>query len=80
MYNSGQRRKLLNFKGFSRKVIVLVPNEENWKERLELRKVAEGDDVPESVILEMKGRLQGTYLEGGAGAIVGAFPVEYQGG
>lgn len=54
VYNSGQRRKLLNFKGFSRKVIVLVPNEENWKERLELRKVAEGDDVPESVILEMK--------------------------
>lgn len=54
VYNSGQRRKLLNFKGFSRKVIVLVPNEEDWKQRLELRKVAEGDDVPESVILEMK--------------------------
>ncbi|XP_066466295.1 heterogeneous nuclear ribonucleoprotein U-like protein 2 isoform X2 [Tiliqua scincoides] len=54
VYNSGQRRKLLNFKGFSRKVIVLVPNEEDWKQRLELRKVDEGDDVPESVILEMK--------------------------
>lgn len=57
VYNSGQRRKLLNFKGFSRKVIVIVPNEEDWKQRLELRKEAEGDEVPESVMLEMKGRL-----------------------
>ncbi|XP_053133391.1 heterogeneous nuclear ribonucleoprotein U-like protein 2 [Hemicordylus capensis] len=54
VYNSGQRRKLLNFKGFSRKVMVLVPNEEDWKQRLELRKEAEGEDVPESVMLEMK--------------------------
>lgn len=57
VYNSGQRRKLLNFKGFSRKVILIVPNEEDWKQRLELRKETEKDDVPESVMLEMKGRL-----------------------
>ncbi|XP_015267675.1 PREDICTED: heterogeneous nuclear ribonucleoprotein U-like protein 2 isoform X1 [Gekko japonicus] len=54
VYNSGQRRKLLNFKGFSRKVILIVPNEEDWKQRLELRKETEKDDVPESVMLEMK--------------------------
>ncbi|NXW26219.1 HNRL2 protein, partial [Circaetus pectoralis] len=54
VYNSGQRRKLLAFKGFARKVIVIVPNEEDWKKRLELRKEAEGEDVPESVMLEMK--------------------------
>uniref|UniRef100_A0ABM5F427 Heterogeneous nuclear ribonucleoprotein U-like protein 2 isoform X2 n=1 Tax=Pogona vitticeps TaxID=103695 RepID=A0ABM5F427_9SAUR len=54
VYNSGQRRKLLPFKGFIRKVMVLVPSEEAWKERLEQRKEAEGDDVPESVMLEMK--------------------------
>ncbi|NXK01408.1 HNRL2 protein, partial [Corythaixoides concolor] len=54
VYNSGQRRKLLAFKGFSRKVVVIVPNEEDWKKRLELRKEAEGEDVPESVMLEMK--------------------------
>ncbi|XP_044304323.1 heterogeneous nuclear ribonucleoprotein U-like protein 2 [Varanus komodoensis] len=54
VYNSGQRRKLLPFKGFIRKVIVVVPSEENWKERLEQREEAEGDKVPESVILEMK--------------------------
>ncbi|XP_004874450.1 heterogeneous nuclear ribonucleoprotein U-like protein 2 [Heterocephalus glaber] len=54
VYNSGQRRKLLLFKTFSRKVVVIVPNEEDWKKRLELRKEVEGDDVPESIMLEMK--------------------------
>ncbi|NWS65070.1 HNRL2 protein, partial [Chunga burmeisteri] len=54
VYNSGQRRKLLAFKGFSRKVVVIVPTEDDWKKRLELRKEAEGEDVPESVMLEMK--------------------------
>ncbi|XP_029470703.1 heterogeneous nuclear ribonucleoprotein U-like protein 2 [Rhinatrema bivittatum] len=54
VYNSAQRRKLLPFKGFSRKAVVLVPNEEEWKRRLELRKEADGEDVPESVVLEMK--------------------------
>ncbi|KAM5247808.1 heterogeneous nuclear ribonucleoprotein U-like protein 2 [Ctenodactylus gundi] len=54
VYNSGQRRKLLLFKTFSRKVVVVVPAEEDWKKRLELRKEVEGDDVPESIMLEMK--------------------------
>ncbi|XP_030076053.1 heterogeneous nuclear ribonucleoprotein U-like protein 2 [Microcaecilia unicolor] len=54
VYNSAQRRKLHPFKGYSRKAVVLVPNEEEWKRRLQLRKEAEGDDVPESVVLEMK--------------------------
>ncbi|XP_063001714.1 heterogeneous nuclear ribonucleoprotein U-like protein 2 [Elgaria multicarinata webbii] len=54
VYNSGQRRKLLPFKGFIRKVIVLVASEEDWEDRLEQREEAEGDEVPESVMLEMK--------------------------
>ncbi|NWX94664.1 HNRL2 protein, partial [Nothoprocta pentlandii] len=54
VYNSGQRRKLLAFKGFARKVVVIVPTEDDWKKRLELRKEAEGEDVPESVMLEMR--------------------------
>ncbi|KFO98414.1 Heterogeneous nuclear ribonucleoprotein U-like 2, partial [Calypte anna] len=54
VYNSGQRRKLLSFKGFSRKVVVIVPPEEAWRERLQRRREAEGDDVPDSVMLEMK--------------------------
>jgi hypothetical protein len=48
----------LLFKTFSRKVVVVVPNEEDWKKRLELRKEVEGDDVPESIMLEMKGGLK----------------------
>lgn len=43
------------FKTFSRKVVVVVPSEEDWKQRLEWRKEVEGDDVPESIMLEMKG-------------------------
>ena len=46
------------FKTFSRKVVVVVPKEEDWKKRLELRKEVEGDDVPESIMLEMKGGLK----------------------
>ncbi|NXR80586.1 HNRL2 protein, partial [Pycnonotus jocosus] len=54
VYNSGQRRKLSAFKGFQRKVVVIVPLEPDWEQRLEQRRQAEGDDVPESVMLEMK--------------------------
>lgn len=54
VYNSGQRRKLSAFKGFSRKVVVIVPPEPEWETRLQQRRQAEGDDVPESVMLEMK--------------------------
>ncbi|XP_065510173.1 heterogeneous nuclear ribonucleoprotein U-like protein 2 [Caloenas nicobarica] len=54
VYNSGQRRKLQAFRGFQRKVVVVVPDEDEWKRRLELRKEAEGEDVPPSVMLEMK--------------------------
>lgn len=35
--------------------MVVVPSEEDWKQRLEWRKEVEGDDVPESIMLEMKG-------------------------
>lgn len=38
--------------------MVVVPTEEDWKKRLELRKEVEGDDVPESIMLEMKGGLK----------------------
>ncbi|NXV37158.1 HNRL2 protein, partial [Rissa tridactyla] len=54
VYNSGQRRKLLAFKGFWRRAVVIVANEEEWGRRLGLRRAAEGEDVPDSVMLEMK--------------------------
>uniref|UniRef100_A0A8C9N0G4 Heteroous nuclear ribonucleoprotein U like 2 n=1 Tax=Serinus canaria TaxID=9135 RepID=A0A8C9N0G4_SERCA len=49
-----QRRKLSAFKGFCRKVVVIVPPEPEWEQRLQQRRQSEGDDVPESVMLEMK--------------------------
>lgn len=56
VYSSAQRRKLLPFKGFSCKAVVVVPNEEEWKNRLKLRneEEEEGEEVPESALLEMK--------------------------
>lgn len=56
VYSSAQRRKLLPFKGFSRKAVVVVPSEEEWKNRLKLRneEEEEGEEVPESALLEMK--------------------------
>ncbi|XP_071657561.1 heterogeneous nuclear ribonucleoprotein U-like protein 2 [Patagioenas fasciata] len=54
VYNSGQRRKLQAFRGFQRKVVVVVPDEQEWERRLGLRREAEGEDVPASVMLEMK--------------------------
>ncbi|KAM8939878.1 heterogeneous nuclear ribonucleoprotein U-like protein 2 isoform 2-T2 [Pelodytes ibericus] len=53
VYNSAQRRKMNCFKGFIRKAVLIVPNEEDWKKRLEQRK-EDGEMVPEYVLLEMK--------------------------
>ncbi|XP_014817494.1 PREDICTED: heterogeneous nuclear ribonucleoprotein U-like protein 2, partial [Calidris pugnax] len=55
VYGSGQRRKLAPFHGFQRRAVVLVPGEEEWGRRLGLRREAEGEDVPDCVMLEMKG-------------------------
>ncbi|OCT84056.1 heterogeneous nuclear ribonucleoprotein U-like protein 2 isoform X2 [Xenopus laevis] len=54
VYNSAQRRKMNCFKGFQRKAVVVVPNEEEWKKRVEQRKEKEGEIIPETVLLEMK--------------------------
>ncbi|XP_041416712.1 heterogeneous nuclear ribonucleoprotein U-like protein 2 isoform X2 [Xenopus laevis] len=54
VYNSAQRRKMNCFKDFQRKAVMVVPNEEEWKKRVEQRKEKEGEIIPESVLLEMK--------------------------
>lgn len=59
VYSSAQRRKMHCFKGFQRKAVVLVLQDEEWKKRLESRKEKEEEIVPDYVLLEMKGsRLQ----------------------
>uniref|UniRef100_A0A8C5QAE1 Uncharacterized protein n=1 Tax=Leptobrachium leishanense TaxID=445787 RepID=A0A8C5QAE1_9ANUR len=53
VYSSAQYRKMKCFKGFSRKAVLFVPKEEEWKRRMELRQ-EEGQNYPETVLLEMK--------------------------
>ena len=45
------------FEGFQRKAIVIVPTDEVFKERCEQREKEEGKEVPDSAVLEMKGRV-----------------------
>ncbi|KAM9302155.1 heterogeneous nuclear ribonucleoprotein U-like protein 2 [Gastrophryne carolinensis] len=66
VYSSAQRRKMHCFKGFQRKAVALVLNDEDWKKRLEIRK-EEGEIIPEHVLLEMKANFvlpaKGDFLE-----------------
>jgi len=45
------------FDGFQRQAIVIVPTDEEFKKRCEKREKEEGKDVPDSAVLEMKGRI-----------------------
>ena len=43
------------FVGFKRRAIVIVPTDEEFKQRIEKREKEEGKDVPDAAVLEMKG-------------------------
>lgn len=45
------------FEGFKRKAIVIVPQDDEFKRRVEKRTKEEGKIVPDSAVLEMKGRV-----------------------
>ena len=45
------------FEGFNSTAIVLVPTDEEFKDRVAKRTSDEGKDVPEHAVLEMKGRM-----------------------
>jgi len=44
------------FEGFQLRAVVIVPTEEEFKRRQQSREQDEGKDVPETAVLEMKGR------------------------
>ncbi|XP_014282216.1 heterogeneous nuclear ribonucleoprotein U-like protein 1 isoform X2 [Halyomorpha halys] len=54
VYPAAQRRKMRNFEGFTRKAVVIVPTDEEFKRRVNEREELEGKDVPDSAVMEMK--------------------------
>lgn len=44
------------FAGFKRKAVVVLPTDKVFRERIDKRTKEEGKEVPETAVLEMKGR------------------------
>ncbi|KAJ8405148.1 hypothetical protein AAFF_G00321390 [Aldrovandia affinis] len=67
VYASAQRRKLLRFRGFQRKAVVICPTDEEWKRRLAMHQKEEAEEVPDMSLLKVKVSFtlpeQGDYLE-----------------
>jgi len=55
VYASARRRKMQPFEGFQRKAVVVLPSDEEFKNRVKQRTDEEGKNIPESAVLEMKG-------------------------
>ena len=45
------------FEGYTRKAVVIIPNDEVYKERLKKAETEDGKEIPASMILNMKGRI-----------------------
>jgi len=58
VYPTAQRRKMRPFEGFQRRAVVIVPTDEDFLSRCEQREKVEGKEIPDSAVLEMKGRIQ----------------------
>jgi len=54
VFANAQKRKVRPFEGMTRKAIVIVPSEEDYKARIEAQEKAECKDVPDNAVMEMK--------------------------
>lgn len=64
VYGSAQRRKMRNFYGFYRKAVVLVPADEEFKQRInKCQEESSGLEIKESSILEYKGYINNMYTK-----------------
>ena len=55
VFPTGRTRKIKDFKGMMCKAVVIVPNDEEFKRRCEMRQREEGTDIPQDAYLQMKG-------------------------
>jgi len=54
VFANAQKRKVRPFEGMTRKAIVIVPSEEDYKARIEAQEKAQCKDVPDNAVMEMK--------------------------
>lgn len=57
MYPSAQRRKLREFDGYRRVAVCVVVADAVQRERSSTREAADGKEVPDPAVLDMKGLL-----------------------
>lgn len=55
VYPSAQRRKMKSFDKYKRIAVVIVPTDQEFRNRIAKREKEEGKDVPDAAVLEMKG-------------------------
>lgn len=59
MYPSAQRRKLREFEGYKRIAVCVVVAEDVQRERALTREAADGKEIPDPAVTDMKGLVHG---------------------
>ncbi len=57
-----QRRKAAGFEGFKKRAVVILPNDEEYQNRIKAKEQEQGKSVPKSTLLDMKGSEQNLHF------------------